>query len=1047
MALSWIALGVGIIFVLAYFTYGRFLARQLDLRDDHPTPAHEKNDGVDFVPAEKKFLLGQHFSAIAAAGPIVGPILAGLWFGWLPVLLWIIGGCIFFGAAHDFSSLVGSVKHKGASIAEIVRDYFGPKGHLFFLLFVWFSLIYVITAFTDLTSGSFVDAELGGGVAASSALYLLIGLAMGVALYIFKTPLKVATPVFLALVVAAIWFGQYIPIRIPDTELFASQKIWNFVLLGYCFVASIIPVWLLLQPRGYLGGFFLYGTLAAGVVGLFLGGEKILYPAFTGWTSPKGLPLFPILFVTVACGACSGFHGIVCSGTTSKQVAKESDCRLVGYGGMLLEGFVAIVALATVMVLAKSDALASGSPDRIYAEGLSRFVSHFGVPQGFARSFALLAFTTFIYDTLDVATRLARYIFQELTGLKGTVGKVAATLASLTIPLICVSLKMLDAQGNLVPAWKVFWTIFGTSNQLLAALTLMSLAVWLYRSGKAWWLAAIPMVFMLTMTVWSLVLMIKPNAIGAVAVLLLVLTVLLVIESLAALHKKTAVLSGLIIFSLLFSGVSLAEENVRPPHVAGKFYPADREGLESMVRGYLARVDALESKMAEPLVLIAPHAGYTYSGSVAAHAYKSIEGKSYDTVVLIGLYHKDHFTGASVWRGGPWRTPLGDVPIDTEMAEAIAAEYPEFGQDPNIHLEEHSLENHVPFLQVVLKNFKLVPIAVTDPSLENSQRLAETILKYSAGKKVLVVASTDMSHYHAGDKAKSMDQSTLELLKKKDSFTLLKGIYRDQTHELCGAAAAITAIEYAKLRGDVEVQVLKYAHSGDVTGDFSRVVGYGALAIDNSTRRQNFSQKTQNPKPDTLTDEQKIELLKIARSTLETYLETGQAPLFSVTDPLLKEDRAVFVTLRKDGQLRGCVGNILPRQPLHEAVRDMAIHAAVHDGRFRPVTLEELKDIRLEISMLSVPRRVKSAEEVVMKEHGVIVTKGSRQGVFLPKVADETEWSKEEFLSELCTQKAKLPADCWKDPKTELRVFTAYDFGESTDFHDTLASNAKGIGF
>ncbi len=549
MNLFWVLSGVGLLFATAYLSYGRFLAKQFDLRDDRRTPASEVNDGIDFVPTPKGFLLGQHFSAIAAAGPIVGPILAGLWFGWLPVLLWIVFGAIFFGAVHDFSSLVSSVKHRATTIVEIVKDYLGPKGHLFFLIFVWFSLIYVITAFTDLTSSSFVNPELGGGVATSSILYLLIGLAMGVCLYRFKMPLGVATPLFLLLVVFGIWLGPKIPIVLPPFFALRPQQIWNFFLLTYCLAASVIPVWLLLQPRGFLGGFFLYVTLAMGMIGLFLGGEKIQYPAFIGFTGTNGAPLFPLLFVTVACGACSGFHGIVCSGTTSKQIAKEPDCRMVGYGGMLLEGLVALVALSTVMILAKSDPLVTASPDRVYAEGLSRFVQQFGIPRDFARSFILLAFTTFIYDTLDVATRLARYIFQELTGWKGSWGRIFATLISLAIPLCCVSLKMTDAQGNLIPAWKIFWTIFGTSNQLLAALTLMTLSVWFMRMGKSPWVSALPMIFVMGMTLWSLLFMIRPalvklfssnpsfDVIGFVALLLFVLAILLMIEAVKVIHS------------------------------------------------------------------------------------------------------------------------------------------------------------------------------------------------------------------------------------------------------------------------------------------------------------------------------------------------------------------------------------------------------------------------------------------------------------------------------------------------------------------------------
>jgi carbon starvation protein len=316
-------------------------------------------------------------------------------------------------------------------------------------------------------------------------------------------------------------------------------------------VASFVPVWLLLQPRGFLGGFFLYVTLAAGLVGLLLGGDPVRYPAFLGWTSQRGFPLFPLLFVTVACGACSGFHGIVSSGTTSKQIAREPDCRAVGYGGMLLEGLVAVLALATVMLLAPSDAATQQSPDRIYANGISAFIERLGVDREFARSFALLAFATFIYDTLDVATRLGRYVLQELTGWKGRWGSAGATLLTLAVPALAVSWAVTDPQGNVVPAWKVFWTLFGTSNQLLAALTLLAVTVWLRATRGPWLVSAVPTVFMLTMTIWSLVLTLRPwvaqllggvvafNGIALTAAILLILAALVLLEGLRALRRSS----------------------------------------------------------------------------------------------------------------------------------------------------------------------------------------------------------------------------------------------------------------------------------------------------------------------------------------------------------------------------------------------------------------------------------------------------------------------------------------------------------------------------
>lgn len=533
MSLFAVAAAACACFLAAYVVYGRMLARWLDLSASRPTPATTINDGVDYVPAKAPFLLGQHFSAIAAAGPIVGPILGALWFGWLPALLWIVFGAVLFGAVHDFFTLVSSVRHQGRSIVELVHEHLGPKAHLLFLGFVWLSLIYVIIAFTDLTSSSFVEPSFGGGVATSSLLYLFAAVAMGVCLYRWRMPLGLATLIFLPLVGLTIWLGQSAPLVIPESWPIRPQVAWNGLILLYCFIASIIPVWTLLQPRGYLGGYFLYVTLAAGIIGLLLGGDRIQYPAFLGWTSQKGFPLFPMLFVTVACGACSGFHGIVSSGTTSKQIAKESDCRLIGYGGMLLEGVVAVIALSTVMLLAPSDPMTQQSPDRIYAGGLAHFVGRFGLDADFARAFALLAFATFIYDTLDVATRLARYVFQELTGWKGRWGSINATLATLALPALSVSWTLHDAAGNVVPAWKVFWTLFGTSNQLLAALTLLTITVWLKRTKRPWMVSAIPAGFMLIMTLWSLGLTLKAGAswIAGVALVLMALALLVLWEA------------------------------------------------------------------------------------------------------------------------------------------------------------------------------------------------------------------------------------------------------------------------------------------------------------------------------------------------------------------------------------------------------------------------------------------------------------------------------------------------------------------------------------
>jgi carbon starvation protein len=539
------------VLLAAYLIYGRFLARRLQLDDSRPTPAKTVNDGQDYVPASAGLLLGQHFSAIAAAGPIVGPVMAGIWFGWLPALLWIVLGSIFIGGVHDFSSLVASLRHGGASIGEIVRRNLSPTAYRLFLVFVWLCLVYVIAAFTDITAQTFRTVGGGGeafgaGVAASSLFYILAAMAMGILLYRFGWKAGVATLVFLPLVLLIIWAGPRLPA--PFLSLLAAVPVkgWDVILLGYCFVASVIPVWLLLQPRGYLGGWLLYLVIAAGLGGALFGGLPATYPALhlDGLNSLlNGKQLFPLLFITIACGACSGFHGIVASGTTSKQLARERDARPVGYGAMLLEALVAVLALATVMALAPGSPALKEDPNLIYARGIARYLGMAGIDPGLALSFALLAFSTFVYDTLDVCTRLARYILQEFTGLKGRLGSVVATAATLALPLLF--LLSTREKGYLVA-----WPIFGSSNQLLAALTLLALAVWLKNSGKRFGFVLLPLAVMLVMSLWSLLLLVKPFLAGAggfdsllsaaFGLILLVLSLFLLAETARVMRRRPA---------------------------------------------------------------------------------------------------------------------------------------------------------------------------------------------------------------------------------------------------------------------------------------------------------------------------------------------------------------------------------------------------------------------------------------------------------------------------------------------------------------------------
>ena len=507
MSLPLLAGAILVLLGLGYRFYGRFIAAQYAIDDARPTPAALKNDGVDFVPTRPFYLLGQHFSAIAAAGPIAGPILAAQQFGWLPAVLWIGLGVVFIGAVHDFSTLIASVRHEGKSIAEVVKANLGPSAGTSMIAFIWVALVYVIVAFTDVTASTFVagdpdlkgvtfDFNQGGAVAMASTLYLLLSVVMGLVERYLKPPLWLQTVVFVPLVLVAVWAGTKL-----STVFLLPAGAWAVLILAYCFLASMTPVWALLQPRGYLGGFVLYLALAIGVIGIFFGGFEVQLPAFKSFDAggPSGM-LFPFLFVTIACGACSGFHGLVCSGTTSKQLEKESHAHPVGFGAMLLEGFVAIIALATVMV-ATGAQVTGKAPGAVYGVGLGQF---FAVLIGkenlpFAITFGSMAFSTFVFDTLDVSTRLGRYLLQELFGWKGKKGGIFATLLTVAVPLAFV---MVAQAGS----WRSFWTLFGTSNQLLAALSLLGITVWLKKEGKRYAFTLWPMLFVSAVTVTSLVL-------------------------------------------------------------------------------------------------------------------------------------------------------------------------------------------------------------------------------------------------------------------------------------------------------------------------------------------------------------------------------------------------------------------------------------------------------------------------------------------------------------------------------------------------------------
>ncbi len=490
--------------VFGYFAYGRWIAKQFKLDDSRETPANAVNDGEDFVPTKPFYLFGQHFSAIAAAGPIAGPILACQAFGWLPCLIWIALGVVLIGAVHDFSTLASSVRHGAQSIAEIAREKLGNGAGRAMMAFIWIALIYVIVAFTDITAGTFVsgteelagigDFNAGGAVAFASIAYLGLSIVLGLVERYLKPPLWLSTIIFVPATFALSFLGTKF-----STVFLLDQTNWGILILLYCIAASLVPVWALLQPRGYLGGFVLYTAIAVGVIGIFFGGYTIQQPSFKSWDigGMTGM-MFPFLFVTIACGACSGFHGLVCSGTTSKQINKESDTHSIGYGAMLAEGFVAFIALVTIMIIT-AEAAKGVPPGKIYGNGIGEFLTLIIGKENLpiAITFGAMAFSTFVFDTLDVSLRLGRYIVQELFGLKGKFGAIIGTLATIAVPFVCV---LIAPKGS----WSEFWTLFGASNQLLAALSLLSITAWLYQARQRIAFTLLPMLFVLTITLWAL---------------------------------------------------------------------------------------------------------------------------------------------------------------------------------------------------------------------------------------------------------------------------------------------------------------------------------------------------------------------------------------------------------------------------------------------------------------------------------------------------------------------------------------------------------------
>ena len=528
-------LGAVVIFIIAYVTYGAWLGKKWGIDLKRQTPAHTKFDNVDYVPADARILLGHHFSSIAGAGPITGPIVAAV-FGWLPVYLWILVGSIFVGGVHDYGALFASIRHEGKSIGEIIKDTLGKKGKLLFNIFAWATLILVVAAFTDICAGSFAyDAakpENLAGAQAGTASMLFIVLAIGFGYFVNKKGkgVGVSTVVGVILLFLCVWIGYMFPV------IKLGKGAWMIILIIYIAVASIMPVWILLQPRDYLCSFLLYAMLIGGVIGIFVSHPSLEIASFTGFTNVRGETLFPFLFVTVACGAVSGFHSLIGSGTSSKQIDKEGDARLIGYGAMLIEGIVAVVALIAVGAFAKTE----GAPATVFANGLASFMNGFGVPVDVGRVFVLLTFSAFALTSLDSATRIGRYIFQET--FEETKGGLKKTC---TNKWFATMITVIAAGLLTVCGYEKIWPIFGSANQLLAALALLALSAWLLKIGRSYVMAIIPMVFMFIVTITALCILIYKNlfaggtiALGILGLLLLIVAILLLIEAYNQLIKN-----------------------------------------------------------------------------------------------------------------------------------------------------------------------------------------------------------------------------------------------------------------------------------------------------------------------------------------------------------------------------------------------------------------------------------------------------------------------------------------------------------------------------
>ncbi|MCY4584931.1 MAG: carbon starvation protein A [Bryobacterales bacterium] len=541
---------------LLYFVVYRFYARHLGARifqldPTKSTPAHDMNDGVDYVPCRRAVLFGHHYASIAGLAPMLGPAIAVIW-GWLPGMLWVVLGTLFIGAVHDFGALVVSMRHKGLSVGKVAEDLIGRRAKSIFLLIILFLICLVMGVFVRTIAGLFTGAFYPESVFPT---FFLMGVAMIIGWRVYKHSAHIgkATAIGFALMMISIWVG----LQIARPDLTADS--WILILLGYALAASILPVWLLLQPRDYLNSLLLYLGLGTAYLGFFLLMPDFSAPAVSA--NPAGAPpIFPFVFIVIACGAVSGFHGLVSSGTTSKQIDKETDAVFVGYGGMVGESLLGLLAVLACTAGFRSieawsahysswDA-ASGLSEkmRAFIEGAALFITKLGLPMDLAQAFIALVAVSFALTSLDSGTRLLRYNIGEIANSIGVPQLGGRYVASIIAVALIGFFAFYQIDGQ--PAGLALWGLFGSTNQVLGALTLLTISIYLRQRGRNYWYTAVPMAFMMVMTVTAMLLDLKKYASGGqllltfVALSIFLLSLWLVVEAFLRFRKDTVTLSS-----------------------------------------------------------------------------------------------------------------------------------------------------------------------------------------------------------------------------------------------------------------------------------------------------------------------------------------------------------------------------------------------------------------------------------------------------------------------------------------------------------------------